>query len=106
MVWGRFARFLAEVKKPWRSTQPVPQSQGELGEEARKLLDNPVLHEAMDRVERALIETWKRSEPADNEGRETVFAVYQGMQRFRGQLQVMIANAGIAAWQRAEDRNA
>ena len=99
----RLAWLRRAAPQLWRaSSGPVPESQGELGEEARKLLDNPVLIEALERVERTLIETWKRSEPSDEEGREQVFAVYQGMQRFRGQLQQMIANAGMAARQRAE----
>jgi hypothetical protein len=97
MVWGRFARFLAEAKKPWRSTQPVPPSQGELGEEARKLLDNPVLHEAMDRVERKLVETWKNSAPGEEEQRQAAYHMYWALYRIRGELQVMIANAGMAA---------
>jgi hypothetical protein len=99
---SRWARLFAEMSVPWRPGGPPPTDRQELGEEARRLLDNPVLHEAMDRVEQTLVETWKRSDPADAQGREAVFAVYLGMQRFRGQLQQMIANAGMAIRQRSE----
>jgi hypothetical protein len=101
MLWGRFARFLAEAKKPWRSTQPVPQSQGELGEEARKLLDNPVLLEALDRIERKLTDTWRNSRAGDEAEREASYRLHWAVEALKGELKVMIANAGMAARQRA-----
>jgi hypothetical protein len=93
---GRWARFLAATDVPWRPFGEAPTDRQELGEEARKLLDNPTLHEAMARVERKLIETWKSSDPADAEGREVVFASYWALHRIRGELQVMIADATMA----------
>lgn len=101
MLWGRFARFLAEASTPWRSTQPVPQSQGELGEEARQLLDNPVLIEALDRIERKLTDTWRNSRAGDDEEREASYRLYWAVEALKGELRVMIANAGMAARQRA-----
>jgi hypothetical protein len=101
MIWGRFARFLAEVPRPWRSTQPVPQSQGELGEEARKLLDNPVLIEALDRIERKLTDTWRNSRAGDEAEREASYRLYWAVESLKAELRVMIANAGIAG-QRTE----
>ena len=54
MIWSRFFPDPADL---WKSSQPLPPNKGEIGEEARKLLDNPVLHEALERVERRLVET-------------------------------------------------
>jgi hypothetical protein len=96
MVWGRFIRFLALDEMPWSASQAPPRDKKELGHAARQLLDDPVLHLALEKVEDSLIQTWKTSDPADEEGRERVYATYLGMQRFRGELRRMIANAGDA----------
>ena len=45
--WG--AKFWEER---WRSTQTAPEDRGELGDEDKKILDNPLLHLALDRVEK------------------------------------------------------
>jgi hypothetical protein len=96
MIWGRFVRFMALDEASWRSPSAAPRDKRELGNAARQLLDDPVLHLALERVEDSLIQTWKTSDPADEEGRERVYATYLGMQRFRGELRRMIANAGDA----------
>jgi hypothetical protein len=99
---SRWARFLAKVDIPWRPSAPPPTDRQELGEEARRLLDNPVLHEAMDRVERKLVDTWRNTAPGEDEQREAAYAMYWAMQQIRGELRIMIANAGMAIRQRAE----
>jgi hypothetical protein len=97
-----WARFLAEVPRPWVSTQTLPQSQGELGEEARKLLDNPVLIEALDRIERKLVGSWRSSLVGDAAGREAAYRLHWAAEQFRAELRIMIANAGMNARQRGE----
>lgn len=94
--WGRLWRFHDEQHRAWQASQPVPENQQELGEEARKLLDNPVLLEALDRVEKRLIETWRLSDPADEEGRERVYRQHWAVKQLRAELSRMIANAKMA----------
>ena len=61
MIWSRFfaessGRFFADDPRPEPSPQirPAPENLGELGQEAKDLLNNPTLHEALNRVERKL----------------------------------------------------
>jgi hypothetical protein len=96
MILEGWMRHLTLVTQPWRAKGEVPTDRQELGEEARRLLDNPVLHEAMDRVERKLIESWKNTAPGEDEQREAAYAMYWAMQQVRGELRVMIANATMA----------
>ena len=96
MVMGRWARFLAKADVPWRPFGQAPTDRQELGEEARKLLDNPTLHEAMDRVERKLTETWKQSAPDETRERDAAYHMLWALHRVRGELQVMIAEATMA----------
>ena len=96
MIWGRFVRFLALDEASWRSTSAPPTDRRELGTAARQLLDDPVLHLALERVEAKLMQTWKTSDPSDEEGRERVYAAYLGMQRFRQELQIMVGSASEA----------
>lgn len=94
MIGNWFARFLATVSDPiWSSPASPPKDRRELGQAAKRLLDDPVLHFALDRVEDNLIRTWKASDPADRDGRERIYATYDGMRRFKGELQRMIGNA-------------
>jgi hypothetical protein len=92
----RFTRFLVWNDPPWRSSSAPPNDKQELGTYAKQLLDDPVLHLALERVEDKLLHTWKNTEVADEEGRERIYMVYQGMQRFRQELRVMIGNASEA----------
>lgn len=95
-VLGRWMRFLTAAEMPWRPIGDAPSDRQELGEEARRLLDNPVLHEAMDRVEKKLVESWKNTAPGEDAEREAAYAMYWAMQQVRGELRVMIANASMA----------
>lgn len=63
-----------------------------LGAHAKRLLDDPVLSLAFERVERKLYETWAGSDPQDAQGRERVFAVHQGLTRVRGELRTMMSD--------------
>lgn len=96
MTLNWFARFLAWNDPIWQSTAAPPTDRRELGTAARQLLDDPVLHLALERVEDKLMQTWRTSNPADEEGRERVYAAYLGMQRFRQELQIMVGSASEA----------
>jgi hypothetical protein len=96
MILGRWARFRAMAMAPWQSVGDAPTDRQELGEEARRLLDNPTLHEAMNRVERKLIETWKNSALDEMRQRDAAYNMYWALQQIRGELRIMIANASVA----------
>lgn len=99
LVW--WEHFWRTDPPPWRSSESVPEHTSELGEEARKLLDNPVLIEALERVEKKLFETWRSSPVGDAAGREAAYRLHWAAEQFRAELRIMIANAGMAARQRA-----
>jgi len=97
MIWSRFFPDPADL---WKSSQPLPPNKGEVGEEARKLLDNPVLHEALDRVERRLVETWRTSPIGDGEGREATYRLHWAVEELKAELRRMIGNASMNARER------
>lgn len=98
-----FTRWGAKIwDERWRSTQMPPEDRGELGDEAKKLLDNPILHLALDRVEEKLTRTWQHTAPGEAQEREAAYAIYWAAQQFRSELRIMIANAGMAARERRE----
>lgn len=99
MIHGRMNRLTEwywRQSTPWVSTQAPPENAGELGEEARKLLDNPVLHEALNRIERKLTLTWRSTAAGDEAGREAAYRLHWAVEALRAELQVMIANAKMA----------
>lgn len=101
MIWGRLQRWIYEDQPwQWQASRPVPESQGELGEEARKLLDNPVLIEALDRVEKKLIDSWKNSAAGEGLTREEAYRMYWAVGALRVELKLMIANASMSARER------
>lgn len=97
----KFRRIAEVLSEPWGNPGPLPTDKMELGEEARKLLDSPVLQVALERIEGRLINTWKHTEIDQGEAREATFARYWATQELRRELGRMIADAGMAARQRA-----
>jgi len=93
--------FRQQADDPWVKGMP-PENKGEIGEEARKLLENPVLQLALDSIEQRLVNTWKATETGDDRRRDATFAVLWGLQEFKAELGRMIASAGMA--QRKEGR--
>src|SRR5678815_1391942 len=86
----------------WGTSAP-PENKGELGDEARKLLDNPVLLLALNRVEEKLVATWKNTAAGDEEAREAAYSLLWGLKQFKGELGLMVAEAGMA--EREQERN-
>lgn len=107
MLWSRFFRNgywdrhdRGEV--PWRPQAQAPENPGELGREAKDLLDNPTLHEALDRVERKLQQSWRNSPAGDKEAREEAYRLHWAVEALRAELRIMVANAGMAERRREE----
>src|SRR3954464_14304403 len=94
--WGsRLREYWGLPLSAWRSTQPVPEDQGQLGAAARQLLDDPVLHEALDRVQTKLIDAWRNTAPGETMARDEAYRMYWSLEQFKSELRVMIANAGL-----------
>jgi hypothetical protein len=84
----------------WKASKPPPENKGEIGEAARHLLDDPVLHLALERVETRLVTTWKNTAAGEPAAREAAYSLLWGLQQFKGELRLMIAEAGMAARER------
>jgi len=91
--WRQLFRQQGE---PWPQAAPPPENKGELGEEARKLLDNPVLQLALSRVEEKLVASWKNTAAGDDTAREAAYSLLWGLKQFKAELGLMIAEAGMA----------
>jgi len=66
-------------------------------ERARQLLDDPMLKEALDLIEREIIEQWEAVPVRDVEGRETIWRFYKTAFKFRAILQGAVENGKVAA---------
>jgi hypothetical protein len=57
------------------------------GERARQLLEEPLLLEAFDLIEKEYVQQWQTSPARDAEGRESLYLMLKLLQRVRGHLQ-------------------
>lgn len=69
------------------------------GARARELLDDEVLAQAFEALERRYIETWRSSSAEDSVGREKLYWALQGLDYARRELRIMLDNGNIAASQ-------
>jgi hypothetical protein len=103
MVTGRLARLVAWCREvpapPWASPYPVPEDKGQIGVAAQALLDDPVLHLALDRVQEKLVATWLATAPGERQAREAAYRLHWAAEQFRSELRIMIANASVAGRQ-------
>jgi hypothetical protein len=110
LIWTPFAWGWAERKlplPPWRSTQPAPSDPMQMGENARRLLDDPVLHLALDRIQQKLAETWRNTAIGETEAREAAYRLHWAAEQFRSELRIMVGNArAIEARARMQERDA
>jgi|SRR5580765_2007231 len=112
MIFARFAeQYLGfrlhgnPLRPTWRSSEPAPSDPMQLGEAAKRLLDDPTLHLALTRVQAKLIETWKATEIDQVEAREAAYRLHWAADKFREELQRMVGNArGIEAKARLDER--
>jgi hypothetical protein len=93
---ARWWRDIAALPPPWAPAGPPPDDPGQLGAAAKRLLEDPVLHLALERIDRKLIETWKITDPGQVEAREAVFWQYKAVERFKGELQQMVGSAAMS----------
>jgi hypothetical protein len=84
---------------------PAPADKSLLGLHAERLLADPVLHLAFDRVRDKLNLTWAASTPGDGEGRERCYMQLQGLERVKGELLAILGDKKmIEAEAKAKDK--
>jgi hypothetical protein len=103
LIWGRFARFWERPSialAAWRSTQPPPTDPLQLGEAAKRLLDDPTLQLALGRVQASFFEKWRDSALGQREAREEAYRMWWASEQLKTELRVMLGNAKAIEAQR------
>lgn len=57
------------------------------GERAAEILNSPVVQQALDAIERDIVELWEACPERDKEGKEELWKLYKTAKKFRGVLQ-------------------
>lgn len=71
----------------------APMDKALLGAQARRVLADPVLALAFDRIERDLIEGWRRTAVGDQQAREAAYSLVWAVQEVKSRLQNFCNNA-------------
>lgn len=79
----------------YRAAEQAPEDKTQLGMHAERLLNDPVLSLAFERVGEKLADTWRGSIAADAEGRERCHAEYRALQRVRGELMAYLGDKKV-----------
>lgn len=66
------------------------------GDEARRILDEPLLAEAFQEIEKELTQAWMESPARDAEGREKTWLMLKLLHKVRGSLESMVSNGTMA----------
>lgn len=67
--------------------------------QAERLLTDPLLIEALELIEREIIEQWEACPVRDIEGRETVWRLYKTAKKFRDILKGAVESGKVAEFQ-------
>jgi hypothetical protein len=74
-----------------RTSQEIQQAAA-----AARLLDDPTLKAALDQVTANTFETWAKSDPTDNAGRERLFLFHRAQQSFVSVLSEAVQTGALA----------
>ncbi len=66
------------------------------GQEAKELLENPMLVEAFEALEREYLKAWRQSKPADDEERERLWLAVGILDEIKRHLRVVVENGVMA----------
>ena len=69
------------------------------GEQAKRLVEDKLLVEALDSIEKEIIEKWEACPARDKEGREELWVYYKTSKKFRLILQGTIESGKVAQLQ-------
>lgn len=76
-----------------------------LGTHAKRLLDDPVLALAFERIENKLAETWRHTAVGDADGREAAYRLHWAVEQLKSELAAILGNAKvIEAEQKRKER--
>jgi len=91
---GREERALRDQQE-----EIVERSEQEIarGLDAKALLENPLLVEALDLIERTWESAWRNTQIGDVAGREKAYAILLGLTEFRAELQTAVETGMLAA---------
>ena len=67
------------------------------GWQAQQLLDNELLKEALDVIEKDVIAQWEQCPARDNEGKEQLWQLYKTAKKFRLVLQGVVETGKLAS---------
>ena len=85
----------------------TPEETVQRAEHARQILDDALVKEALDAIEREIIEQWEACPARDKEGRELLWQYYKHAKKFRGIFQGAIESGKVVqlrAQQSLKDR--
>ena len=75
----------------------TPQEQLNRAEHAKRLLEDPLLSEALDIIEKEVILQWEACPARDTEGREELWKYYKTAKKFKGILHGLIDSGKLSA---------
>lgn len=93
MTWRDIRRFWMGPTYDDIEAAAPPTDKAELANAAERLLGDPVFQLALGRIERRLYETWRMSQPAQEELREESFRMHWAIGELRDELRKLIGNA-------------
>lgn len=73
----------------------APEDRSILGQHAKRLLDDPVLSLALERIERRLTDTWRNTAVGDDAGREAAYRLHWAVQQLKTELNAILGNGRI-----------
>lgn len=73
-----------------------PEQEAQRGQDAKRLLEEPLLKEAFETIEQELIEQWKQAPARDVEGREKLWLMLHLLNKVHGHLESVMASGQLA----------
>lgn len=84
--------YRATGRKP---AHDAPADRRQLGAHAKRLIDDPVLALAFDRIERDLVDSLLNSTVGDTEAREAAYRLHWATEQLRAKLRAMLGDAKV-----------
>jgi hypothetical protein len=66
------------------------------GEHAKRLLEDELLNEAFEEVERDIFDEWRKTNSTQHSERAELFHTLKGLERLKGRLQAILDDALVA----------
>jgi hypothetical protein len=96
-------RLFARLRRRGQGQIPkeVAESATLLGEQAKRLLEDPVLQLAIDVLDDELAERWRSTRVGDEAGRETLYRLHCALREIEARLKSFLGDAEAIAIERA-----